>query len=71
MPALALLSQRDTYLSYLYVLTQSKSQGHKVQQGIIFSHEDAPQGQKLEYLVKIIVFYHANELCFLHVIFLP
>ena len=34
------LSQRNMY-AYLYFLTQSKSQGHKVQQGIIFSHEEA------------------------------
>ena len=31
---------KGTY-SYQSFLTQSKSQGHKVQQGIIFSHDEA------------------------------
>lgn len=69
--ALELLPQRDTYLSKPLLLSQKKSQGYRVQNGIIISHVEAMQGQKLECLVETNMGCHANELHFIHVIFLP
>lgn len=66
MPGLVLLPQSDKCLFYLYFISQRKSQScYKVHQGIILSHEEAPQEQKLEYLIKDIMICHTNELHFI------